>query len=422
MAIGVLGPLLFIGVVLGVKWKRQVTIDKDKKDKNSTVEGPHSVNIVVVGGGVVGLACSRECAVRGASVILIEKENALAAGASSGNSGLLCTGYDAPVGSLERRLLRRSCQLTPALYRSFGISSDQHMRKSGSLVVAWNPAQLAQLPSVLYENRMAGDTEAVLLSRQQLRQMEPALSYEALGAVFCPRETVVEPWLVPMGYAESARLHGVDIRFNTKVVNASFDGSNWCLTTVKSGIHEQEHLNSGRSKPGELLTTYTPPTPPPPNDSQGEVIKARVVINCAGLYGDNVEDLCDGDLCTDGDICDDDIKSNKQKKKQQFSIVPRKGQFVVFKPKANAKTPEMIIEPVATQFTKGLSCTCHSHVIRMSKHVFIRLKNRETIQTPKESVKLLLHLLPYRCDRVDNSPRPSHCGTHCRRSAIARGS
>ena len=54
MATGVVGPLLFIGVVLGVKWKRQVTIDKDKTDKNSvvggesflrssTVEGAHSV-------------------------------------------------------------------------------------------------------------------------------------------------------------------------------------------------------------------------------------------------------------------------------------------------------------------------------------------------------------------------------------------
>ena len=56
--------------------------------------------------------------------------------------------------------------------------------------------------------RLAGDTEAVILSQEELREMEPALSHEALGAVFCPREAVVEPWLVPMGYAESARLHG----------------------------------------------------------------------------------------------------------------------------------------------------------------------------------------------------------------------
>ena len=79
-------------------------------------------DVAVIGGGVVGLAVARECAVRGASVVLLEREDALAAGASSGNSGLGCTGYDAPVGSLERRLLRRSIARHPQLYRSFGLS------------------------------------------------------------------------------------------------------------------------------------------------------------------------------------------------------------------------------------------------------------------------------------------------------------
>ena len=69
-------------------------------------------DIAVIGAGVVGLAVARECAVtHNASVIIIEKEDSVAAGASSGNSGLGCTGYDAPVGSLERQLLRRSIRL-----------------------------------------------------------------------------------------------------------------------------------------------------------------------------------------------------------------------------------------------------------------------------------------------------------------------
>lgn len=52
---------------------------------------------------------------------------------------VLCAvaGYDAPVGSLERQLLRRSIRLHPSLYRSFGLNAGEHVRKSGSLVVAW---------------------------------------------------------------------------------------------------------------------------------------------------------------------------------------------------------------------------------------------------------------------------------------------
>lgn len=72
-------------------------------------------------------------------------------------------------------------------------------RMPGSLVVAWDPAEMEHLEKVLEDNRAAGDTDAKLVTRAELRAMEPALSAAALGAVLCPWETVVEPWLLPVG-------------------------------------------------------------------------------------------------------------------------------------------------------------------------------------------------------------------------------
>jgi glycerol-3-phosphate dehydrogenase len=92
-------------------------------------------DVAVIGGGVVGLAVAREAQVRGFKTILLEREDTVAAGASSGNSGLGCTGYDAPVGSLERHLLRRSIRRHPALYRSFGLSSVNHQNGHGVFAV-----------------------------------------------------------------------------------------------------------------------------------------------------------------------------------------------------------------------------------------------------------------------------------------------
>ena len=80
-------------------------------DENDTSIEP-VYDVAVVGGGVVGLAIARECAVRNYRVALFEKEDCFAAQASSGNSGLGCTGYDSPQGSLERKLLRRSIRPT----------------------------------------------------------------------------------------------------------------------------------------------------------------------------------------------------------------------------------------------------------------------------------------------------------------------
>ena len=58
--------------------------------------------------------------------------------------------------------------------------------KTFALCMCLNIVQ--RLPQILDENRQAGDTDARLLSREELREMAPALSQEALGAVFCPYE------------------------------------------------------------------------------------------------------------------------------------------------------------------------------------------------------------------------------------------
>ena len=281
----------------------------------------------VVGGGVVGLAVARECAVRGARVCVVEKEESLASGASSGNSGLGCTGYDAPVGSLERQLLRRSIQRHQHLYRSFGLSHD-HVRKCGSLVVAWTPEQLAELVHIIAENREGGDEEATLLTQNELRELEPALSRDAMGAVLCPYEAVVEPWLVPIAYAESARLHGAAIFTSTAVVGAAFDARRgvWRLDVVHDAARRRV---PGRSAPGRLLVD--PPSQPTAVRSRfgGRAgwsdqlekapltIAARVVINCAGLHGDTVDAL----------RFQRGAAPSAEGVSPAFTIVPRKGEF-----------------------------------------------------------------------------------------------
>ena len=176
------------------------------------------------------------------------------------------------------------------------------------------------------------------------------MSPAALGAVFCPREAVVEPWLVAHGYAESARLHGVEMRLATEAVGATLAAPGvWEVRTRASPA-----CQSGRSKPGELLVQ--PPAaaaddaaPRAPTDS----VRARVVINCAGLYGDIVESWRPGGGAADGEWrmahCDSQVGADAA-----FHITPRKGQFVVLAPPAGATPPHAVLELVPTQFTKGV--------------------------------------------------------------------
>ena len=330
-------------------------------------EQPPPYDVLVVGGGVVGLSVARECAVRGASVVLVEREDDWAAAASSGNSGIGCTGYDAPIGSLERQLLRRSIQRHPELMRSFGLSYE-HVRKCGSLVVAWDAQALQKLPAVLAENEQAGDEEAAILSDVQVKEREPSLARGAMGAVWCPREAVVEPWLVAHGYAESASRCGARLILSTEAVGAYYDTDArlWCVSVVPSSAAQ-----SGRSAPGEVLVA------PPPKESEStrsrradsSEIQARVVINCAGLYGDVVHQWAP--TCLGGRGCTAQSEGGSRGGPQSaevimgdpiarvddsapFHVTPRKGQFVVLQPDPEADLPHAVIEQVASQFTKGV--------------------------------------------------------------------
>ena len=57
------------------------------------------VDVVVVGGGAIGVCCALELANRGADVTLLERGEELASGASSGNAGLLCPSHSAPIAN-----------------------------------------------------------------------------------------------------------------------------------------------------------------------------------------------------------------------------------------------------------------------------------------------------------------------------------
>ena len=323
----------------------------DKKKNDDEI-----FDVAIVGAGVVGLAVARFCVWKGMKVVCFEREDVVSAAASSGNSGIGCTGYDAPKGSLERQLLRRSIQLHPSLYRSFGLSYE-HVRKCGSLVVAWTQEDLKKLPEILEENRDAGDEEAVMLSKEELYELEPNLGSGAQGAVYCPREAVVEPWLVrfrdfvqslmlvhikqrisqvPIGYFHNAKKMGARFLMSTQVVNAQYNENDrfWTIGTERS-----EARQVGRSARNELFVRRTSERRTTSNDSS-ETCRARVLVNCAGLYGDCVEDMILG------------VESPKE-----FKITPRKGQFLVLKTKETEdedKTLHCVIEPTPTQFTKGV--------------------------------------------------------------------
>lgn len=250
-------------------------------------------DIAVIGAGVVGCAVARRFTLEGARVVVLERAQDLLAGASKGNSALLHTGFDAPPGSLELACM----QAGYAEYLEIRGRLNLPLLQTGAVVVAWNEADLARLDEIEAQARLNGVADVRRLDRGQLLAREPNLSPHALGALLVPGEHVIDPWSAPLAYLRQAVANGATTWFGAEVQGGILADGLWHLDTLRGPL------------------------------------TARTVINCAGLFGDLVEQRLLGE--------------------STFTIRPRRGQFVVFD-KAAAPLLRTIVLPVPSERTKGV--------------------------------------------------------------------
>ncbi|KFL31275.1 FAD-dependent oxidoreductase [Devosia riboflavina] len=249
-------------------------------------------DVAIVGGGVVGCAVARRLTLDGARVVLIEKGADILSGASKANSALLHTGFDAPAGSLELQCM----QAGYAEYLAIRAELNLPLLETGGMVIAWNEEQLSKLDGILAQAHGNGVGDAVLVDGAAVAAREPHLA-PSLGAVLVPGEHVIDPWSAPLAYLTQAVVNGAEFLRSTEVIGGRFADDEWAL------------------------------------DTSSGPLRARFVVNCAGLFGDRLEASLLGDA--------------------HFSIKPRKGQFLVFD-KMAAKLMRTIILPVPTERTKGV--------------------------------------------------------------------
>lgn len=253
-------------------------------------------DVVIIGGGVVGCAMVRRFTLEGARVLLLEKSPDILSGASKGNSAILHTGFDAPTASLELQCMKDGYRE----YLDIRSKMSLPLLETGAMVVAWNEADLHKLQGIVQQAHDNGVADVSLIDRQQVHALEPYLALNALGAARVPGEFLIDPWSAPLGYLLQALMHGAEVKFNTQVDGGRFDGQIWSLETTAG------------------------------------MIRGKTIINCAGLFGDVLEQKLLG--------------------QSSFSIHPRKGQFVVFD-KAAARYLTNIILPVPNERTKGIVLT-----------------------------------------------------------------
>ena len=145
-----------------------------------------SIECVVVGAGVVGLAIARALALAGREVLVLEACDAIGTQTSARNSEVIHAGIYYPAGSLKAQLCVRGKSM---LYDYCQQRQIAHQR-CGKLIVATSAEQLSQLDAIVAKARANGVDDLVVLSQRQAQAMEPAL--RCLGALHSPSTGIVD--------------------------------------------------------------------------------------------------------------------------------------------------------------------------------------------------------------------------------------
>lgn len=307
----------------------------NNNNNNKNTDVGETYDVLVVGGGVVGLSILRSVTLKGWKCALVEAESDLLCWASGSNSGIACTGVDASPGTLERALIRESSSVIRGYCKTHNIPN----RPCGSLVCRWSwdsksdSGGDATLEDVLEESHDAGDTHATILSADQVKILEPNLSASCTGAVHIPGEIVVDPWLFSITYAVHARENGAKIftnwKFDPSASTFDADRNMWTARRNNSNHSSRSMTDTG-------------------NDVNPSYIKVRAIVNACGVWSDMVQHTIqrhEGQLSPPN--------SPSPQTVAQWTAKPRRGQYRVFRTDQATKIQHPI-QPIPTQRTKGI--------------------------------------------------------------------
>lgn len=174
-----------------------------------------SVDCVVVGAGVIGLAIARSLAQAGREVLILERHGGIGMDTSSRNSEVVHAGLHYPPGSLKATTCVRGRDLLYDYCERRGVP----YRRCGKLIVATNENQLAALRQISNGAVRNGVTDLETLGRAAARALEPAL--ECVGALLSPSTGIVDTHSFMLALLGEAERHGAALALQTPVAKMS---------------------------------------------------------------------------------------------------------------------------------------------------------------------------------------------------------
>jgi L-2-hydroxyglutarate oxidase len=209
------------------------------------------IDVLIIGGGIVGLATALQLKQQrpSLSVVLIDKEPAVARHQTGHNSGVIHSGLYYKPGSLKATNCIRGYQMLVDFCRQEAIPFDL----CGKIVVATKTLEIPQLNMLYERGQQNGLTGLRKLTVSEMREIEPHVN--GVEGMFVPQTGIVDYKQVCDKYAEKFQALGGEIRLAERVEQVT-SGNSLNIVVTNKGRYE-----------------------------------TKLVINCAGLYSDKIAQL-----------------------------------------------------------------------------------------------------------------------------------
>src|SRR5690554_6872878 len=230
-------------------------------------------DVIIIGCGVNGAFISRYLYQYSLDVLVIEKNSDVGDETSCANSAIIHSGYDPIPSTLKAKLNVKGNQMYDKVCEELDVEFD----RIGSLTIATNSHEIKVLEKLQIRAKEY-NVEVRLINKEELHQIEPNITKDALMALYAPSAGIINPFELVIALMENAVDNGVKLRLNEEVVDIKRNDNVFAVITNK----------------GKYYT--------------------KVVVNAAGLYADKINNLVN---------------------EEKFELVPRKGEYFVldhFKP------------------------------------------------------------------------------------------
>lgn len=174
-----------------------------------------SIDTLIVGAGVIGLACADALARSGREVVVIEAEPRYGSGISSRNSEVIHSGIYYPPGSAKARLCVRGRRLLYDFCAEHGVPH----RRCGKLIVATHAGQIPDLEKLLARGLANGVEALRLIDRAEAQQLEPAL--QCVAAIHSESTGIVDSHALMTALLGRAERHGANLALQTRFASAT---------------------------------------------------------------------------------------------------------------------------------------------------------------------------------------------------------